>query len=417
MHDARPRKAGQVYIALGAVLCAVSTVLLWSAAAAANIAASQRMPAELVGPHAIRPTPLEVRSERLTFDCHQHQGEPDCDFVALYQIANPTDTVQGVTAAFYGVGVRQVEATLDGRSVLKPLRPHQRTALDMLVVQAESAIAPLSGVAPTDRRGVEVDRVGMDFEVAPGASGQLRVSGKIKPGRFFRPPGLIKPAPSARHALLGTQKPSVVHYDVDYLLSPLKTWAAVGPIEIEVRHPADWSMRGGVMEVGQWRQRPQNADWSVRTEKNQRIHRLNTHVDAGARLYLHFGRFASAFYHGGPLLGAGFELGGGDGVMVRGGWEVAAPSWVLYELSLQSNLDDTATGAFVLKAAAPQVYVIPSMALGAGAVGRRRTGQLQPGGRLHFDVHHTFGALVLLWDFYPGARDGSDLLLMGQLSF
>ncbi len=102
------------------------------------------------------------------------------------------------------------------------------------------------------------------------------------------------------------------------------------------------------------------------------------------------------------------------------GWEIAAPEWLLIELSADLDLSGALTLTPTFKLASPQVYVIPSLSLGLGAPFRLAP-RLDQGLRLQADAHFTALAVVASFDVFPGldaaSPDFFEAALLGQISF
>src|SRR5262245_6451157 len=99
-------------------LCSAACTLLLSSfalaapsAARANMAAVQRYPAVVGGPHAARETGLRVEREQLSLTCSEEQRRPVCAFEARYAVKNPGRAREEVAVAFYGIQARDVTIT------------------------------------------------------------------------------------------------------------------------------------------------------------------------------------------------------------------------------------------------------------------------------------------------------------------
>ena len=401
----------------GVFMAAVCVWLVWPQSAQANIAASRRAPAELGGPDALARTPLLVVREALSFDCIGAEVGLTCTFDAHYEVYNPTEGAESVSAAFYGVRASGIEILVDGEAASGGVSETELEALDARVAEAETGESPIEGQVRVEDRAVS--RWGFVMEVGAQKVRAVDVSGTIEPGHFFKPAGFLRRAPLARHRLLGGD-PRAQSWGIEYLLAPIRTWASVGPIEVRVRWPASWRLRGGLVGPKQPPRAGDETPWVRRDEGDVSIASVTLNAEAGVRLYLSFTDPASAFAHGGPLVGLGAALGEGGGVRLRVGWEVAAPTWLLYELSADFDLDSRLVVSPTLKAASPQVYIIPSLAFGLGAPVRIRP-ELEPGVRAQVDVHFTALAFVASFELFPGlARSDPDFFeatLFGQVSF
>lgn len=100
------------------------------------------------------------------------------------------------------------------------------------------------------------------------------------------------------------------------------------------------------------------------------------------------------------------------------GWEFAAPIWLVYSLSVDSNFIDDVVVSPVVEATTPSFMFMPfALAIGAGPAFR-----LTGGGEVGIRAQATASFLPLGFaatvDIYPGRdRDHADLTFYGQFTF
>lgn len=267
-----------------------------------------------------------------------------------------------------------------------------------------------------------VGRTGLAMVVEPGERQELVVSGVARPGATWFPrfPSGLR----VRHLLLyrGRQARS---YGVDYLLSPIQTWAQAGPIEVEVRYPANWQFAGGPIAVGDvwedaWSVMRQISDggWTTAREGGVAVATRTLAADEGDRLALELTVPGSRVFHGGPLVGVG-SVADLDNFGMRFGWEIAAPEWLHYSVNLDTDFDDYLTLTPLAEVATPFLGMLPHLGIGAGVPVRVQP-DTQVGGRLNFTAGFGVINYVLTLDFYPGLSDSAEDVwqtsMFGQIS-
>ncbi len=423
-----PHLAARSFLLLLAALAA----LLHAAPAAANLAAVQRNPSSLSTPATLRPTPLEVTAEQLRITCDEVDRAPRCTFHARYTLRNPTDAPQEADAAFYGLRTEGVTLRLDGQPVQRDLSEEEQRALDRALPFWDPVLDALGRELGETRHGNHnpslLSRTGARFTLPPQAAATLDAEGVLLPGRLFRPSYAIPPV-EARHLLLNTRLPDA-DFDLDYLLGPIKSWAAVGPVEIQITYPARWAFQGTLSNIrptlresaGLTTTEAPPPAWTTSPAADERATATAT-LDGAALadvLSLRFTVPGRPVSFGGALLGIGGDPGDRGGLRLRLGATFAGPDWLLYGLSLDTDLSDLTKLTPLVEVASPQVLILPSLSLGLGAP-VILTPDLHVGARLQGTLHFALLGFALAVDAFPSLAGDPDLApwqltLMGQLS-
>lgn len=326
--------------------------------ARANMAAVQRNPARLGAPGTTGPNPLRVEHERLSFTCTEKGGAPVCAFEARYTVTNPHRARHEVAAAFLGVRTRHVAVAIDGA---EPSGQPTAAEMDAIVASAEAASARDGSPSMRGSRAEGVDRWGFVLVAEPGARHEIVVTGEILPGRRFIPSGYMMRAVNARHLLFGSRTPERSVFDLEYLVAPLRTWKGDPRIDVRITHPSRWKLSiGGGADPERWARASGGSTTVVtaRLASREAPPALDLEIEPPARL----------FAHGGPLLGIGGSFGpGGPRPRGRIGYEIAAPRWLLYSLTADTNFRDRFIVTPMVEAASPAILVVPSSGLGIGA--------------------------------------------------
>lgn len=355
--------------------------------AEANMAAVQRRPARLGAPAATGPNPLRVDGEQLSFDCRQVRGAPVCAFEARYRVSNPDRERHQIAAAFLGVATRHVVITIDGA---RARGAPTAAEMDAIVAAAEPP-APVRGSAPRSR--ADVDRWGFTLTSEPGAKHEIVVTGEIVPGRRFIPEGYGYRAVAARHMLFGQRVPEHTIFDVEYLISPLRTWKGDPRIDVSIKHPAAWRVTpSGSDDRLVWTQTQEGSIASTKGALNAR--------GGSATLEIEIEPPAPVLARGGPLAAIGGTVGGARGVRGRIGYEFAAPSWLLYSATADTNFRDRFILTPMVEAASPAILFIPSFGFGIGAP-LQVSPEPRVGVRLQGDLHLYLLGFVTSVDIYP----------------
>lgn len=383
-------------------------LLLLAGPARANLAASRPDPALLANPVGPAEPGLRVVAESLSFDCRQEGGEPVCAFEARYTFQNPAVRYVTVPAAFYSYRARDIRIVEDGTPIDRPLTAEQERDLDLRV---RSLMHPGS----VDPRAKDVTRSGAAISAIPEARVEVQITGTILPGRYFKATYAI-PTTHARHVLLGSNPPASDHFNLDYLVAPIRTWGPAPRIRVQVTHPERWQVRlstsagGGGGDPAEDRlDRRSGTVTHQLVIDGQNVDVFSMGVDLPRGLQ-----------HGGLLLGLGGNVDDSGGMRGRAAWAIAGPDWLFYSLGVDSDLKRDLVVAPLLEMTTPSIfYVIPSLGAGVGVPVRLRP-QIDVGGRLQFTVQWPVLGFVAWVDYYP-ERPWSDpgavqISLLGQLA-
>lgn len=374
---------------------ALAATLLSATVAHANIAAARPDPAVASGLET-EGTALAVTAEDLAVTCVEARGEPACTFTARYTVHNPTDAPQAALAAFASVRAEDVHVLQDGAAIDRELSADERTRLKR-------------GPAPVPDEALS--RRGFTLTLAAGASTQLVVTGQLRPGRFFVPSYATSPV-ETRHPLLGSAGPRSTTFNLDYLVSPLRSWAAQPPVHVAVTLPKTWTTRFHVLskrDANELKPALDAAGESVTarfTLDGARDDQLQVALELPERV----------FFNGGVLLGVGGAFDSTQRLRLRAGYQVAAPQWWLYSLVAETDARRELLLVATVEVASPSLLVvIPSASIGLG-LPVRVLPDVRAGGRVQLSLHWPFVGVVAALDVFPGAaRDVVQFSLLAQL--
>ncbi|RKG96861.1 hypothetical protein D7V97_35085 [Corallococcus sp. CA053C] len=330
-------------------------------------------------------------SEKLDFDCAEVEHEAVCHFEARYRLRNGTPEAEVIDAAFLGLRTREVSVQFDG----EPLPVTEGQADPM---------GPTSGSARLAQSPVE--RFGFTLTLPPGREGELLVRGLMQLERRFLPSGYVWPAVQARHALLSPGPARATHWDIDYLLGPIRTWAGNPNLHVTVRVPSAWEV--GSSPDASAHTLPVATGWRLRHEDAHGVaERRLTAASAPEWLNVTLTKPKPWWTPGGVQLGLGARLGDDSRFMARLGYQFAGPESFLHSLSVETDFREQVVLTPLTQYATPQVAIIPSLGLGLG-IPVQVLPEARPGLRLLADLH--FGPLgaALSWDHYPALREGTD---------
>jgi hypothetical protein len=242
---------------------------------------------------------------------------------------------------------------------------------------------------------------------APGSRHEIVVSGSARGDPQFLDDGAV----GARHMLVATRAPKVVvGYAFDNYLALSDRWHGSPPVEQVVTYPSGWAPP--VVSP---------ASWATRREGATTVLTRVTTVTEGRdlSLYVEVPLRWGGFRVGGPVLGIGGTTNGTKGVRGRLGFEVAAPSWLLYSLTADTDFAHRAIVTPMVEAASPVILIIPSVGLGVG-MPVQVAPSVRPGARIQGDMQFYPVGLAVSGDVYP--RVGSlgttaDLSVLAQFGF
>lgn len=399
---------------------AVIAIACSASPARANIAAPLPNPSRVGGPRFATKTPLVVREERLSFQCDEADDGPFCAFEARYRIENPSTEPAGGRAAFYGVLADRIEIRVDGRRAEVPLSDADVKALDAEVAAAESPDNNSSKWQNTDMP----IRQGFDITVPASGRSEIVVTGIMKPGRTSYSKGYVFSAAEGRHLLLYAGDTAARIFELDYLISPIKTWADVHRLIITIRHPKAWSLSPALYgspnrSQTEWQER-EDGDWIIKSVDTQG--RIDP-KDVGNTLHLFVSLPGFPVEHGGPFVGIGAVVGSNDasGFRMRFGYEMAAPSWLVQSVTADTDFTRRLVLSPNVEAALPHVAmlpILPSLGVGVGV-----PVQIMPkatvGARVFGTVQLWAVGFVTVVDIFPGlsSEEGRyQVSLMGRAS-
>ncbi|MFP2924039.1 hypothetical protein ACLESO_02240 [Pyxidicoccus sp. 3LG] len=385
---------------------ALLVCVLFAVPAAANVAASTRTPAAFtLSPGSAR-TRTEVLGEKLDFDCVEAEREAACRFEARYRLRNGTSEAEVIDAAFLGLRTREVSVQFDGEPlpVAEGQEPPPQPAPDT------GAAAPSAPSTPEEvlgrLAGRPVERFGFTLTLPPGREGELVVRGLMLLERRFLPSGYVWPAVNARHVLLSPERAQATHWDIDYLLGPIRTWAGNPELHITVRFPSAWEVGSSPDEYA--RTLPVATGWRIRREGAHSV--AERHLEAASApewLNITLTKRKPRWIPGGVQLGLGARLGSGSRFIARLGYQLAAPESFLHSLSVETDFREQLVFTPLTQYATPQVVIIPSLGLGVGVPVQVRP-EVRPGLRLLADLHFGPVGAALSWDHYPELREDSE---------
>ncbi|MDY7230997.1 hypothetical protein [Hyalangium rubrum] len=379
--------------------------LLVAVPAAANVAASTRMPAAFTLSPGTARTRSEVLGEELSFDCSGAEREEACRFEARYRLRNGTSEAEVIDAAFLGIRVSEVRVAFDGEPL--PVAEGQADPPESVLDTGDAAQAPLAHEEALERlASTSVERFGFTLTLPPARGGELVVRGVVRLERRFLPSGYEWPAVQSRHVLLSSEAWRATHWDIDYLLGPIRTWAGNPELHVTVRFPSAWEV--GSSPDASARTQPEATGWQVRREGAHAVAERRFEAASAPEWFnIALTQRKSWWIPGGVQLGVGAQLGEGSRFMARLGYQLAAPKSFLHSLSVETDFREQLVLAPLTQYATPQILIIPSLGLGVG-VPVQVLPEARPGLRLLVDLHFGPVGAALSWDHYPRLREGAD---------
>lgn len=373
---------------------ALAVALLFPLSAHGNIAALATAPSTLARPRALAPTPLVIAREELRIDCGESVQISGCRFEARYHVRNPTAETQSIVAAFYGEHCSSVDVRVEDRSLLRALSADERTALD---AAARGALPTPSPSARPPRNATET---GFDLSVGAGATVVLVARGVLDAASGDRFSG---EAMQVRHPLLFRARAGRT-VDLEYDVSPIRTWGSVGPITVSIRVAEGWRAHtnAGAALQGE-------SSFSVTPE---RVPTLRIRLE----------RAPGVLRHGGPYVAAGGAIGSSAPFRLRAGYEIAAPSWLVYALAVETDAVRSVLVTPSVEASLPWIFPIgwlPAFSVGVG-VPVQVTPVLRAGFRAMVGAQYPVVGFTTSVDVFPAQFNGDQTSivtsLMGRVS-
>ncbi|NVJ19708.1 hypothetical protein HUW62_00465 [Myxococcus sp. AM011] len=338
--------------------------------------------------------------EKLDFDCAEAEREAACRFEARYRLRNGTSEVEVIDAAFLGLRTHEVSVRFDE----EPL-PVTEEQVDPSATSGAGETAPVRSPPANTFRRLE-QRFGFTLTLPPGKEGDLVVRGVVRLERRFLSSGYVWPAVKARHVLLSPGPARATHWDIDYLLGPIRTWAGNPELHVTVRVPSTWEV--GSSPDASARTPPVATDWRLRHEGSQVVaERHLTAASAPEWLNVTLTKPVPWWTPGGVQLGLGLRSLDGIRLLARLGYQFAAPEAFLHSFSVETDFHKQLVLTPLSQYATPQVAIIPSLGLGLG-VPVQVLPDVRPGLRLLVDLHFGPVGAVLNWDHYPELGAGTD---------
>lgn len=360
------------------------TLALFSSTALANLGAITRDPA-IGGLTGTAGTPLEVRGETLDFNCRAVGEEPICRFVATYDVINPTTQPQTATVAFIGTRTHEVEVVESSKATYRVLSAEEAAPF---LAEWNAAFDPK---APA-----------LEFTLEAGAATTITATGILIPGRLTVP-SYARDATVVRHPLLGARTSRPTTFDLDYLLSPLRSWAGSPRVSVSVTTPDTW----GAPEVTV-------NDTGASTPRVVTGTDFVLESSVTERLSIRVTLPPPRLFAGGIMVGLGGSVLSPSEFMARIGGEFAAPGWLLWSLS-----NEIGPSRLLFVPAAEAVVdsllnVIPSFGFGLG-VPVRVLPSPAVGGRVQVSLHWPWVGAVFALDVFPAQASPVQFSIFGQL--
>ncbi|MGH7293647.1 MAG: hypothetical protein ACRELB_01880, partial [Polyangiaceae bacterium] len=218
----------------------------------------------------------------------------------------------------------------------------------------------------------------------------------------------VIPSLVTRHPWLSTTERPEGAVEFAYALSPIRGWAGSPSIDVTVRFPASMGWKPGSLA------------WTRSREGGEQIERTTVAAADAATLRFGFVRPGTTVLSGGPMIGVGSRLDVKE-LRVRLGYELAAPSWVIYSAAVETSFHGRTTLVPLVEATTPDLVVlIPSLGLGAGVPVQIRQGQpALVGVRGQLTVSFPIFSMVVPVDWFPGAsgNDRVQVSMLAQASF
>lgn len=363
----------------------LAVVFFSSGQAFANLGAITRDPA-IGGLTGSRGTPLEVRAETLDFSCRAVRDEPICRFVATYDVVNPTTQPQRATVAFIGTRTQEVEVVESSKATHRVLSAEEAAPF---LAEWNAAFDPK---APA-----------LEFTLEPGAATTITATGILLPGRLTVP-SYVRDATVVRHPLFGAPTSRPTTFDLDYLISPLRSWAGSPRVSVSVTTPETWGApEVTVKDTGASSPRVVTGiDFVLESSVTERL---------SIRVTLPRPRL----FAGGLMAGLGGTVVAPSGLRFRIGGEFAAPGWLLWSLCAETNFNDQ----YVVVPAAEAVVdsllnVIPSFGFGLG-VPVRVLSSPGVGGRAQVSLHWPWVGAVFALDVFPAQSSPVQFSIFAQV--
>lgn len=395
---------------------AALAIFLVSARASANVAFVRRDDGSPLPPlpnaRFPRESSLVLEDALFTFDCASVGDQAiECAFDERLRIYNPSPQPEDVVAAVIDDrSLEEIVVRIDGLDAVRALSPVELEALDAAVIAVGDDI---NGFDPKTQLAQQTHR-GFSLVVAPSGRREIVVTARLR--RVGSPFGLgplddilVMSAVHARHLFLWSEPTMGESFTLDVVTAYLRTLQGVPSAHLRVVHPSSLAFEAPKRAVAQ----PLGGGRAIDTVDLDLAGDARARADAIAHDAIDHSTWRTWFgltrspppielQNGGALVGVGGARGEAGGFRLKAGYEVAAPSAVFYQLSLESDLTRRTFVVPMIEAASPEIlFVFPSFGLGLGAP-IQLAPQPRVGGRLQLDLHFLSLGFVTALDLFPG---------------
>jgi hypothetical protein len=208
---------------------------------------------------------------------------------------------------------------------------------------------------------------------------------------------------------------------LEYLMSPINSWASVGDITISVRHPSWWALRGALVgPVAGKGDKRESLDFAEARDAGAIVSTAKTSGRQRERLSLELTPIPPIIENGGPFVGLGGRVGSHGGFRMRVGYDVAIRRLFIASLALESDLTHIMQIVPAVEIATPGVLILPSVSLGVGGAVQVRPETLGAV-RIQGSIHWFPLGFVAAVDLYPKPSKTDPQIahvsLFGQFAF
>jgi hypothetical protein len=337
---------------LGALLAVLLTLVGARTAEACKCGEPQGV-AFVTSPYVDAELGLELRSPSATLRCEGRRKAPRCHYEARYQVHNPSAQPLRASAVVLGRDCARPDVWLDGTSA----SPREPDALDE---RASDHAAEAMGAG----NGQPLQRNGFVIDVPAQGSVELRVATVVTPTDVTCGCGELQI--ERWHLLVSRELErdyAVEHlrgfgFETDQTSASPNPYAGADELQLEqiTDVPLRWSMSG--LDAPHPR-RIRGGHWAGRTR------------GAGyqGRHIFGFGARPPVLW-GGPFAAVGVGWRDGAGLVLRGGWEVSRPAWLVSSLAVESDARSYVAVVPALEGTFPYwsrpLLLFPAPAVGVG---------------------------------------------------
>ncbi|MCA9710331.1 MAG: hypothetical protein KDK70_31115, partial [Myxococcales bacterium] len=331
---------------------------------------------------------LELRAQAATLRCEGPRRAPRCHYEARYELGNPSPAALRVPAAIVGSQGTDPRVTVGG--VAPPERP--RTELDA------RALAHARDTQPREKGRPLVHR-GFVLEVGAGATVEVIVQTPVTLTAWGCDCGFLEL--ERRHMVVS--KDLEIEYHVDHLQGLGLRGVDERPLARTTEIPLRWKNRTRFSVTGRSLQR---GRWVVHDVLTVPVAEPWT-IAARPPVLL-----------GGPFAAVGVGWRKDAGLLLRAGWEVARPAWLVGSLAVETDarthVELVPTAEFTFPRWASTLVMFPAPGVGIGA-----PVQLVPttraGIRTHLSLAWHVVSILGVIDVYPTQREQPGKLYGGLM--